>query len=362
MSNLTERASFDMIRYANCWEDADVLLKALPLNQGSAVLSIGSAGDNSFSLLTTDPEMLVAVDLSEVQLHLIELKRAAIKAMEREDFLAFIGVQKSSQRRRDFELIKCEMPHGAVKYWEANLKTIEDGLIFSGKFERYFRFFRTWLLPLIHSDKKRLELFAKKSADEQSDFYNNYWNNKAWRWLFRIFFSKTVMGKYGRDPEFLKQVNVPVHEYIFNKAAAHLVSVQSQDNYFLRMILIGEFGEKLPHYLRIENYHKIRSNLNSLKTFRGYAEDALRIMPPADACNLSNIFEYMSPAVFRTTAETMADRTPAGCRMAYWNLMVPRKLQDASPDKYTFEDMNSSIRENEDLGFFYNGIQKAVRI
>ena len=89
--DLTQLVNFGIIRYANCWEDADILLEGLSPAKGSKILSIGSAGDNSFSLLTTDPEIVVAVDVNEIQLFLIELKRACFLNLEREETLAFLG-------------------------------------------------------------------------------------------------------------------------------------------------------------------------------------------------------------------------------------------------------------------------------
>ena len=35
---LTEKVAFDLIRYANCWEDADVLLRGLNPDPGSKIL------------------------------------------------------------------------------------------------------------------------------------------------------------------------------------------------------------------------------------------------------------------------------------------------------------------------------------
>jgi len=79
---LTEKVNFSFIRYANCWEDADVLLAGFEAGPGAKFLSIGSAGDNSFSLLATNPELVVAVDINPVQLHLIALKKAAFSALD----------------------------------------------------------------------------------------------------------------------------------------------------------------------------------------------------------------------------------------------------------------------------------------
>src|SRR5450432_1124947 len=89
--DLTNKVDFTIIRYANCWEDADILLQGLSPAEGNKILSIGSAGDNSFSLLTTNPEIVVAIDINKIQLYVIELKKAAIKKLNYEEALQFLG-------------------------------------------------------------------------------------------------------------------------------------------------------------------------------------------------------------------------------------------------------------------------------
>ncbi|MGV2481690.1 UNVERIFIED_CONTAM: DUF3419 family protein, partial [Salmonella enterica subsp. enterica serovar Weltevreden] len=46
---MIQHVDFNLIRYANCWEDADILSEALDIPTGKRILSIASAGDNSFS-------------------------------------------------------------------------------------------------------------------------------------------------------------------------------------------------------------------------------------------------------------------------------------------------------------------------
>ena len=50
------------------------------------------------------------------------------------------------------------------------------------------------VLPLIHSKKVRAELLEKKTKKERYAFYNKKWNNNRWKILFKIFFSRAVMG------------------------------------------------------------------------------------------------------------------------------------------------------------------------
>ena len=98
MATQLHNLKFDLIRYANCWEDADILLQGLVPKDNKKIISIGSAGDNSFSLLTGNPEVVIAVDINQVQLNLIELKKAAFQTLSYEEFLEFLGFAESNDR------------------------------------------------------------------------------------------------------------------------------------------------------------------------------------------------------------------------------------------------------------------------
>ena len=61
-SEISKYADFEKIRYAQCWEDADVLLGGLNIQQGDVCISIASAGDNSLAMLSKNPGKVVALD------------------------------------------------------------------------------------------------------------------------------------------------------------------------------------------------------------------------------------------------------------------------------------------------------------
>jgi S-adenosylmethionine-diacylglycerol 3-amino-3-carboxypropyl transferase len=352
--DLTKRVNFDIIRYANCWEDADILLAGLSPAPGSKVLSIGSAGDNSFSFLVTDPELVVAVDINPTQLFLIELKKVCIQNMEWEELLAFLGFGPSDHRLQCFHALKSQLSGATRAYWESNLVLIEKGIIHQGKFERYFQLFSGKILPWIHSRRVVNALFKPKTAAEQAHFYQNQWNTWRWRLLFRVFFSRYVMGKYGRDPEFQKQVQGSISKFIFDKAAAQLASVAAQDNYILRYTLTGSFDGLLPHYLQKEHYPVVRANVGRLDLKECYAQGAIAHYGKFHCMNLSDIFEYMDAELFRETARTLIAGTERGGRLGYWNLMVPRRISEIFPENVEYLHSEAGRLTAIDKGFFYN--------
>lgn len=354
MSKLTEKVAFDLIRYANCWEDADILLKGLDPEAGSRILSIGSAGDNSFSLLTTNPELVVAVDVNKIQLYLIELKKTAIAELEYEEVLKFLGFRPAEHRLQYFDRIKHALSPPCRDYWELHRDQLLAGIIFQGKFEGYFQLFVRKILPWIHTPKRVEALLQPKSAAEQAAYYEKQWNTWRWRFLFRLFFSKRIMGKYGRDPEFLKEVEVSVGKTIYNKAGHHLQSTHAQRNFMLRYTLTADFGDLLPHYLQPDRYPAVKANLDKLQLVEGYAEDAIRTYGTFRYMNLSNIFEYMNPELFTQTAGQLIGAMEPGGRLAYWNLMVPRHIAAAFPDRVIHQTELSRELTALDKGFFYN--------
>ncbi len=353
MKKHLNNVSHDYIRYANCWEDADVLLEALQVAPGDKVLSIGSGGDNSFSLLTGNPERVVAVDINAAQLNLIALKKAAFQALDYDSFLEFLGFKTCINRWELFLTLKVFLTTEQENYWTERRKLLEDGIIFKGKFEKYFLFFYKKILPLIHFSDRVEKLFQKKDRNQQDKFYKKKWHNWRWKLLFKLFFSKYVLGNFGRDPAFLNQVNVPVSDYLLDKTRKHLSSTNCQNNYFLKFILTGKFGGNLPHYAREENFYKIKSNIDKLDLFYGLAEDAFEKYGTFNKFNLSNIFEYMPKDVFGTVAKNLLDFSQPNSRFAYWNLMVYRKISEMIPG-LQYQREYSETLTSKDKGFFYN--------
>src|SRR5262245_60303692 len=105
-SEIAARAGFDTIRYAQCWEDADILLEALDVKPGAVCVSIASAGDNALAMLSKDPARVVALDLSPAQLACLELRVAAYRALSHAGLLELIGSRLSTRRLRHYRLCR----------------------------------------------------------------------------------------------------------------------------------------------------------------------------------------------------------------------------------------------------------------
>jgi S-adenosylmethionine-diacylglycerol 3-amino-3-carboxypropyl transferase len=342
------------LRYANCWEDADLLVDRIGDIQGKRVLSIASGGDNSFSLLCRGPELVAVVDKNPAQISLFELKRAAIRALEREDFLDFMGYAGTRDRWGTYRLLRGEMEPAARAFWDGQRARIETGVVHTGNTAVRLRFFSHFVRPLIHGASRSRELMAPKSEAEQARFYRVVWDNRRWRAAGRILFSKPAVLAVTPDRSFFDFYRDGVATQILERTARHLSTTTAQRNYMLYYLLFGGFGRLVPHYAREENYAKVKDGLASTVTSTGYVQAVLPGLGRFDGFNLSNIVEYTTPESFKALAEVLGASANFGARLAYWNVFVPRKLSEAAPG--LFEDILDTGRDRDvpDRGWIYS--------
>ena len=350
-----DRAKFDFVRYANCWEDPRLLLGVLPPK--ARCLSIASAGDNSFSLLCGDAESVTAFDLNRAQLDLCELKAAAFRTLDHAGFLRFLGFAPASGDER-LELyrgkVRAALADSAAARYDATPEPIARGVVDAGKFESYFRIFANRILPLTHTMSERRELLRAKSLEERRSFFGGTWANLRYRLLFKLFFNRWVMGRFGRDPEFFRYVSkVAISGEIWKRAERAMSELPTDDNPYLRYTILGSFDGVLPHYAREENFERIRSRLDRLRFVQGAPSELAREDGGYDFLNLSDIFEYMGPDLFRGTVDELTSRSAPGAVYAYYNMMLPRALADVRPGSFTSDAERADSLFAENQAFFY---------
>ena len=148
---LAPAPSLSGLRYALCWEDADILLEALNIKPDFTCLSIASAGDNTLAILSKNPRKVIAVYRNPAQLAALELRVAALRELEHPELLALIGSVESRNRVPLYQRCRKHLSKAAREYWDHCPNLIEAGIGSAGKLETYLRIFRKRVLPLIHS-------------------------------------------------------------------------------------------------------------------------------------------------------------------------------------------------------------------
>jgi S-adenosylmethionine-diacylglycerol 3-amino-3-carboxypropyl transferase len=344
------------------WEDADVLVAALDVKPGDTVVSIASAGDNALALLGAGAARVVALDLNPAQLACLELRVAAYRELTHAELLVLIGSRAGTTEERAALYRRCRarLSPAVRDFWDARSAAAAGGIGGAGKFENYFRLFRSRVLPLVHG-RRTVEALLRGGAtrEERERFYAERWDTWRWRLLFKVFFSRFMMGRLGRDPEFFKYVEGSVADRILGRTRHALTALNPAENPYLHWILTGTHGKALPWALRAENFEVIRGRLDRLEWHELTLEAFLEREPSAKAVvkfNLSDIFEYMSEANTAALLARLAAASGPGGRLAYWNMLAPRRRPEALAARLRPREDVAGPLFARDKAFFYSAL------
>lgn len=314
------------IRYARCWEDADMLLAALNVQPGDTCLSIGAAGDNTLALLSRAPGRVIAIDYNPAQIACLALRVAAYRCLSHSELLELVGVRASSRRAALYRRCQGTLDADARAFWDAHPHLIAEGIGNIGKFERYLSLFRRWCLPLVHGRKQLERLFEPRTAEARRCFYAQQWDTPRWRLLLRLFGSRWLLERLGRDAAYFAHTSQHDCSHIGQRVRHVLTALDPADNPYVQWLLHGPATDTFPLALREEHFATIRANLERLEWHCTPLADWLHTCPPdtIQHCNLSDVFEYLAPDETAQVFAALVRAARPGARLAYWNMLVPR--------------------------------------
>jgi S-adenosylmethionine-diacylglycerol 3-amino-3-carboxypropyl transferase len=354
-AEIAGKADFDHIRYAQAWEDADLLTQALGPCAGGMLVSICAAGDNTLALLTLDPARVVALDISRAQIECLNLRIGAYRHLGHDEFLELMGARQSDRRPLLLARALASRADETKRFWlEKEDAVVRHGAAGVGKFERYFRLFGRYLLPLVHSRQTIDAVFEPRSQEARQRFLDRRFNTVRWRLLMKLFFSRFTMARLGRDKAFFAHVEGSVADHVARRIRYAVVSCDPSKNPYLHWILKGSHAAALPFSWRVENYEVIRSRLDRLDIRQGSLESFVEGGERADGFNLSDIFEYMSEQSFAQTYGRLLDSANPGARFVYWNMMAPRRVLDCHAQRVRTCTAEETRLKAMDKAFFYS--------
>jgi S-adenosylmethionine-diacylglycerol 3-amino-3-carboxypropyl transferase len=346
--------------YAQCWEDAAVARGALRIRTGDTVFAVAAAGDNVLAFLQDDPGRIIAVDVNPTQAALVELKIAALRTLP--DAVAirgFLGADPSESRAAAYRSLRGALGAGSRDFWDANIPLVEHGVLHAGRFERYLATFRRTVLRVVPGRHTTRRMLAAPSLDDQRRIYREQWDSASWRLLFRVFFSRRLLRRFGRDPAFFEQCEIDdIGNHYLGRARHALTELPIRCNPYLTYMLAGRYGEgdRIPDYLRPEVQALIRDRLDRIDVHAASVDDTLRQLPDAsvDAFYLSDIFELSTPEEHALTLAEIARAGRPGARICYWNNLVPRRRPDSLASRLATHDDEAAALHATDRAFLYS--------
>jgi S-adenosylmethionine-diacylglycerol 3-amino-3-carboxypropyl transferase len=201
-------------------------------------------------------------------------------------------------------------------------------------------------------------LFQNRDQQDRRQFYHSEWDNRRWRWMARLFFSRRVVGRLGRDRRFFDYAEGSLAEHLLQRAAYALSALDPCANPYLQWLLLGCHRSALPFALRPENFQAIRRNLDRLDLRVQSLEDFTDTPDGSawDGFNLSDIFEYMSEANAHRLLEKLVASGRKGARLVYWNLLVSRRRPPCLAHRLRPLNALAESLLRRDKAFFYSAL------
>ncbi len=347
--------------YSQCWEDVDVARRALRIRPADTVLAIGAAGDNAIALLQDDPRHVIAIDVNPTQTALIELKAAALRALQPPDLSAFLGAATCEARLARYESLRPALSRVARSHWDRAITAIERGVIHSGRFERYLGWLRRIIFPFAPGRRTVGDMLGARDLADQRRIYETAWDSRRWRLLFRLVASRRFLAGRGRHRAFFEHCVVDdVASHYLERARHALTELPVQTNPFVTYILSGRYGPGTgtPDYLRPELHATLRARIGRLHIETVGLREALEALPSdsIDAFYLSDVFELASAEEHEAMLVEIARVGRPGARLCYWNNLVPRRRPARLAEVILSHGEEAAALHRADRGFLYSAL------
>ncbi len=260
--------------YNTCWEDPRLDREALKLSHGDSVLVITSAGCNALDYAIESPKEVFAVDMNPLQNALLELKIAAIRSLDFEDFFQVFGVGHHPRWKELYhDHIRQHLISDYQREWDRRID------FFDGSTRRksfYFRGTSGLFAWMVNGYLRRpsglkeaiAEILEAESVELQHEIYNaRNVNQLLWskplRWALQ---RDTTMAMLGVPRSQRNQIDrcYPggIGRFIQDRIEAVFTAIPLRDNYFWRVYLMGSYSPTCcPEYLKRHNFEKLRGGL-----------------------------------------------------------------------------------------------------
>ncbi len=312
--------------FAQVREDPLVELSLMASDRPRSVVTIASGGCTALSLLTDEVERVVAVDLNPFQTALVELRRAALGALDRDAYLRFVGEQHCERRLATYRALAAELSAPARALWDARTELVQAGVQHAGVTERFYRFVGGNLRHSVCDEAVWRELLTASDIDSQQALAENHFRGPRWETALRVLLSKTSHLAFFPAFMFEQAAEHDFGAFFDAQFARELRCKPLCGNYFLSQLLYGSYlldqPGGTPPYLSVDGYQQARRNLQKLEIVCAPLGQWLANARNIDAFFLSNVFDWADAERREQIASAVVTAGHPGSRVLFRHMLA----------------------------------------
>ncbi|GAB2775014.1 DUF3419 family protein [Salinimicrobium soli] len=341
-------------------DDPLLEVKTLSLSN-SNLLCLASAGEVPLSLIALENVTVTAVDMSLNQIRLCNLKLAAVMKLQPEEAAEFLGFNRSSpqQRKIFFHQLIPGLLKEDVEFWKENFKHIEHGIVWSGKFEKYIRFFCRFA-TIVMGRKRILKFMELDDPKEQQTYFDRYLDKAVLKWLFKIAFSPQLYKGRGLNPKGLLNERKDMAGFFYSRFRDFFTRTPARKNFYLQFYMLGEipFKQAYPQYLHRDTYEHLRSQAHKLRLVKSSIQEEIGESKELNFENLSlsNLSDWLEEKEMDGLIEKIVSKNACDSNWLFRYIHKDPLTQKASGNFRKIEpELNKKYRELCRFPF-YSGI------
>ena len=260
--------------YNTCWEDPRIDRAALNLNSDSNVICITSAGCNILDYALAGAGSVHAVDVNPRQNALLELKLAAARGLNYDDYFSMFGKGKLKRGAKLYEdRMREHLGPFARNYWDKHIKYFagagwRPSFYFRGTSGLFAKSINFYIDSILDIREKISKLLQSQSIEEQRMLYQTMIKPRLWSKKVQWFMSQdTTLALLGvpraQRYQIDRHIAGGVSSFVESCLDAVFGNLSIADNYFWRVYLTGQYEPNCcPEYLTRDGYEQIRDGLH----------------------------------------------------------------------------------------------------
>ncbi len=369
--------AFRSFVYPQIWEDPEVDLPALKIDENSRIMTIASGGCNVMNYLTESPACVKAVDLNPAHVALTRLKITALRHLpDYESFFLFFGHADDKRNIRNYEkYIAPNLDPFSKKYWESY--SLLDGRRINYFTKNLYQFgLLGRSIGLVHVlariyGKDPRDILKARNMQEQREIFNR---------TLGPLFDKPLVKKLFSMPVSLYGLGIPPSQFdelqkvAENGDMAQLLKARLErlacdfpieDNYFAWQAF-GRGYDKvnkraIPRYLTEEHYKKIKAYADRVEVYHTSMTGFLESQPEAslDCFVFLDAQDWMNTEQLNELWGQVMRTAKPGARVIFRTAGEESPLTTALPAemlaKWSYDPSASSAMVAKDRSSIYGG-------
>lgn len=355
---------YSRLSYSFGNEDWRTEAKALDIKKDHHVVCITASGDRPLNLLDLEPAKITSIDANPHQNHLLELKRSALRTLDFDTYLDFLGVTNQKAKKLMPRKLYEDLPEESKNFWVKQMKAVEKGIIYQGEVEKVCK--RIAQFIRIVRGYKVCRLTAFDDIYQQREFVAKTWDKPFWRKIFKIALNPKYSSLYIDDPGLYAHVKPGMNpgEYIYDRMTESLYNFLAKENPLFSLFLNGYVMPSAfaPHMIK-ESAMRIKSRLDKLETVTSNMIDYLENAPKEsiDRFSFSDIASYMDEASFNRMLRAMRKCAKPGARFCIRQFLSDHTLELDNADHMQRDFALEQQLEKEDRCFIYRFIIGTIK-